>query len=80
MLDRAGLIAVERGTVESISEWPDPEVAWRAIAAIGPACTSIEHSGEAAVKAEVLAALEPFSSADTGVRLMSELAYVIARA
>jgi SAM-dependent methyltransferase len=80
MLDRAGLTAVERGTVESISEWPDPEVAWRAIAAIGPAWTSIEHSGEAAVKAEVLAALEPFSSADTGVRLLSELAYVIARA
>jgi ubiquinone/menaquinone biosynthesis C-methylase UbiE len=80
MLERAGLIAVERGTVESISEWPDPEVAWRAIAAIGPARLSIEHSGGAAVKAEVLAALEPFSSADTGVRLMSELAYVIARA
>ena len=80
MLERAGLIAVERGTVESISEWPDPEVAWRAIAAIGPARMSIEHSGGAAVKAEVLAALEPFSSADTGVRLMSELAYVIARA
>jgi SAM-dependent methyltransferase len=80
MLDRAGLVAVERGTVESISEWPDPEVAWRAIAAIGPAWTSIEHSGEPAVKAEVLAALEPFSSADTGVRLLSELAYLIARA
>jgi ubiquinone/menaquinone biosynthesis C-methylase UbiE len=80
MLERTGLAPVERGTVESISEWPDPEVAWRAIAAIGPAWTSIEHSGEAAVKAEVLAALEPFSSADTGVRLMSELAYVIARA
>jgi ubiquinone/menaquinone biosynthesis C-methylase UbiE len=80
MLDQAGLIAVERGTVESISEWPDPEVAWRAIAAIGPARTSIAHTGEAAVKAEVLAALEPFSSADAGVRLMSELAYVIARA
>jgi SAM-dependent methyltransferase len=80
MLDRAGLIAVERGSVESISEWPDPEIAWRAIAAIGPACSSIEYSGEAAVKTEVLAALEPFCSGDTGVRLMSELAYVIARA
>jgi ubiquinone/menaquinone biosynthesis C-methylase UbiE len=80
MLDRAGLIAVERGTVESITELPDPELAWRAIAATGPAWTSIEHSGEAAVKAEVLAALEPFTSADTGVRLLSELGYVIARA
>jgi hypothetical protein len=36
-------------------------------------------SGEASVKAEVLA-LDPFASADTGVRLMSEMAYVIARA
>jgi SAM-dependent methyltransferase len=80
MLESAGLLPVERGNVESISEWPDSELAWRAIAAIGPACPSIEHSGEAAVKAEVLAALAPFSSADTGVRLTSELAYVIARA
>jgi SAM-dependent methyltransferase len=65
---------------ESISEFPDPELAWRAVAAIGPAWPSIEHSGEAAVKAEVLSALAPFSSPDTGVRLVSELAYVIARA
>jgi ubiquinone/menaquinone biosynthesis C-methylase UbiE len=80
MLERAGLAPVERGGVESISEWPDPELAWRAIAAIGPAWPSIEYSGEAAVKAEVLSAIAPFSSADTGVRLSSELAYVIARA
>jgi len=44
------------------------------------ASPSIEHSGEAAVKTEVLAALEPFTSADTCVRLMSDLGYVIARA
>jgi SAM-dependent methyltransferase len=80
MLERAGLAPVERGTVESISEWPDVELAWRAIAATGPAWPSIEHSGEAAVKAQVLAALEPFTSADAGVRLTSELGYVIARA
>jgi SAM-dependent methyltransferase len=80
MLEHAGLTPVERGTVDSICEWPDAELAWRAIAAIGPAWPSIEHAGEAAVRAEVLAALAPFSSADTGVRLMSELAYVIARA
>jgi SAM-dependent methyltransferase len=80
MLERASLTPVERGTVESTSDWPDFELAWRAIAAIGPAWPSIEHSGEAAVKAEVLAALTPFSSADTGVRLISELGYVIARA
>jgi SAM-dependent methyltransferase len=80
MLERAGLAPVERGTVESVSEWPDSELAWRAIAAIGPAAPSIKHSGEAAVKAEVLAALEPFTSPGTGVRLMSELGYVIARA
>jgi ubiquinone/menaquinone biosynthesis C-methylase UbiE len=80
MLERAGLAPVERGTVESVSEWPDTELAWRAIAAIGPAWSSIEYSGEAAVKAEVLSALAPFSTADAGVRLMSELAYVIARA
>jgi SAM-dependent methyltransferase len=80
MLERAGLAPVERGTVGSISEWPDSELAWRAIAAIGLASPSIEHSGEAAVKAEVLAALEPFTSSNAGVRLMSELGYVIARA
>ena len=80
MLEKAGLAPVERGTIESISEWPDPEVAWRAIAAMGPAWPSIEHCGEAEVKAEVLAALAPFTSADTGVRLLSELGYVIARA
>jgi len=79
MLERAGLEPVERGAVESIGEWPDAELAWRAVAAIGPAWPSIEHSGEAAVKAEVLSALAPFSSPDTGVRLLSELAYVIAR-
>jgi SAM-dependent methyltransferase len=80
MLERADLSPVERGTVESISEWPDAELAWRAIAASGPAWPSIQHSGEAAVKARVLSALAPFTSADTGVRLASELGYLIAQA
>jgi SAM-dependent methyltransferase len=79
MLEKARLVPVERGAVASISEWPDSELAWRAIAAIGPAWASIEHSGEAVVKAEVLTALGPFTTEDAGVRLISELGYVIAR-
>lgn len=80
MAERAGLTPVERGTVDSVSEWPDLEIAWRAIAALGPAWASLHHSGESAVKEAVTAALVPYYSPATGVRLVSELAYLICRA
>lgn len=79
MAEQAGLEPVERGWVDSVSEWPDTEIAWRAIAALGPAWASIRHSGETRVKQLVVEALQPFSSPTTGVRLVSELGYLICR-
>jgi SAM-dependent methyltransferase len=80
MLERAGLTPIERGTVASISEWPDVDLATRALLSMGPAQPSIAHSGADAVTSALLEALEPFSDPDTGVRLVSEQGYVIARA
>ena len=54
MLAGAGFEVVERGTRIRAIEWPDEDIAWRAMASAGPILPSIEHSGTAAVRAALL--------------------------
>lgn len=58
MLEQAGFVAIERHQRISILEWPDPEIAWRALSSIGPAVPSLEHVGPAVLKPALLDALE----------------------
>jgi hypothetical protein len=79
MLDGAGFELVERGTRITTLEWPDDEIAWRAMASVGPIVPSIDHSGEAAVREALLAAIAPFGDGHGGYRLRNDHAFVIAR-
>ncbi len=77
MLTDAGLRLLERGTVGCASEWPDREVAVRALAAPGVAHHAIRHSGLETFVATALDAIQPFQTPN-GYRLTSDVDYVIA--
>ncbi|GAC1603788.1 MAG: class I SAM-dependent methyltransferase [Acidimicrobiales bacterium] len=79
MLEEAGFTVTDRGLVETITEWPDPDIAWRAWASVGGAFAAIANSGEEAVRAAVIAVLEPLHNPGVGIRVSAEYAYVIAR-
>lgn len=78
MLESAGFVPTERGTVEIVSEMPDPQLAWRAWASAGPAFAAIGNVGEAAVRDCVLAVLEPLHEPNEGIRTAGYFDYVIA--
>ena len=59
MFTTAGVEVVERGQRTSVIEWPDPELAWRAVSSIGPAVPALAHGDVDAIRHDVLAALEP---------------------
>ncbi|GAC1321859.1 MAG: class I SAM-dependent methyltransferase [Acidimicrobiales bacterium] len=79
MLDEAGFRVIDRGVVETITEWPDPDTAWRAWASAGGAFAAIANSGEEAVRTAVVAVLEPLHQPGVGIRVSAEYAYVIGR-
>src|ERR1700724_3872863 len=58
IISRAGLEFLERGTVEVTSEWPDPAVAVRALAAPGPSWPAIQNVGYAKFAEVMQAAME----------------------
>src|SRR4051794_38329243 len=57
MLGASGFEIVERGQRISTLEWPDAEIAWRAIASLGPAVPALTTGDAEAIKQEVLGAL-----------------------
>jgi hypothetical protein len=59
MLTDAGFVHIERHHRVSVIEWPDPEIAWRAVSSTGPAVPALRHADRAALRAAVLDALEP---------------------
>jgi len=78
MLESAGFVPTERDTVEIVSESPDPQLAWRAWSAAGPAFAAIGNLGEPAVRDCVLAVLEPLHDPHIGSRAAGYFDYVIA--
>ena len=57
MLDSAGFRLVRRGHHVSTLEWPDEDIAWRAMSSVGPAVPALEHVGPDALRGPVLDAL-----------------------
>lgn len=80
MLRGAGFTPRRSASAPVTHEWPDRDIAIRALLANGPAWAAIDHSGERAVRDAIAHALEPFDDADLGVRLQSQYQYVIADA
>ena len=78
MLDETGFKVLERGTVDSISEWPDVAIAVRALAAAGPSIPPIEAIGYEAFCDALTDVIAPLYDSDTGVRISSELGWVTA--
>lgn len=79
MLERAGFEAIERHARVSVIEWPDADIAWRAVASVGPAVPALRHAGHDVMKAAVLEVLEPCRDAHGVYRLRNDQQYVVAR-
>src|SRR4051794_16109680 len=79
MLEASGFEIVERGSRISTIEWPDPEIAWRAVTSMGPAVPALAHGDVATIKREVMGALEACRD-DRGIyRFRNDHQFVIAR-
>jgi SAM-dependent methyltransferase len=79
MLDRAGFEVVERDRRLSVVEWPDGDVAWRALRSIGPVVPALANADETAVKASVLEALEGCRTPYGAYRFQNTQEYVVAQ-
>ncbi len=79
MLADAGFDVLERGARVSTIEWPDADVAWRALSSTGPAVPALRHSDPATVREAVLAAIEHCRDRNGGYRFRGDHQFVIAR-
>ncbi|KAB2347768.1 class I SAM-dependent methyltransferase [Actinomadura rudentiformis] len=79
MLGHAGFDVLEQGRRVSTIEWPDPDIAWRALASTGPAVPALRHGDPAAVRRDVLAAIEPCRDENGIYRFRNDHRFVIAQ-
>jgi hypothetical protein len=78
MLADAGLEFVDRGTAQVVNEWPDLDLAARALASSGPAWPALEAVGYDRL-AEIGEAVRQFSTEALGVRIVSEFGWIMGR-
>ncbi len=74
----AGITVVERGTVRCWHEFPDVDTGWRALAAAGPSWPAVDRDANG-YRAALTEMLTPLMDADVGIRLGSEIGYLIGR-
>jgi ubiquinone/menaquinone biosynthesis C-methylase UbiE len=79
MLTDGGFELIERGTRVSMIEWPDAEVAWRALSSVGPAVPALRHTDPDIVRHDVLAAIEHCRDNRGAYRFQNDHHFVIAR-
>jgi SAM-dependent methyltransferase len=79
MLESAGFEICESGARVSTLEWPDEEIAWRAMISVGPAVPALEHVGAEGLRAALLEALEPCRDPFGVYRFRNDHRFVIAR-
>jgi SAM-dependent methyltransferase len=79
MLAAAGFEVSERGARVSVVEWPDADVAWRAISSIGPAVPALRGRHGDAVRREIMDALEAGRDERGIYRVRSDHQFVLAR-
>lgn len=80
MLADAGLEFVERGTAQVLNEWPDLDLAVRALAAAGPSWPALQEAGYERFAGAVREAIRPLCTEGLGVRIVSELGWIMGRA
>jgi SAM-dependent methyltransferase len=79
MMEASGFSVLERGSRISTLEWPDADIAWRAISSVGPAVPALRSNDAAVLREAVLAALEPCRDPRGVYRTCSDHQFVIAR-
>lgn len=80
MLEGAGFSEVERTGVQSVLEFPDAEIAWRALRSPGLVVPALRDVGEPELRARLMAAVEHLRAPDGSYRIVNELTCVTARA
>ena len=78
MFETAGIDVLERGRSTVVNEWPDVDVAVRALTAAGPSVPAIEAAGLERFTAELSGALAPLAG-EHGLRITSEFGWLIGR-
>ncbi len=79
MLRESGFEVLERGARVSMIEWPDADLAWRALSSVGPAVPALRHTQESVVKEAVLEAIDHCRDERGAYRFQNDHAFVIAR-
>lgn len=79
MLGAAGFEVLERGRRVSVLEWPDEEVAWRALRSVGPIVPALRDSDPDVVRRDALAAIERCRTTRGTYRFENVQDFVIAR-
>jgi SAM-dependent methyltransferase len=79
MLEAAGFVVSERGARVSVIEWPDADVAWRAVSSVGPSVPALRGPDAHVVRREIMDALEAGRDERGIYRVRSDQAFVIAR-
>jgi len=79
MLADAGLEFVDRGSAQAVNEWPDLDLAVRALAAAGPSWPALQQAGYDRFAEAVRAAIRPLWAEGLGIRIVSEFGWIMGR-
>ncbi|MCY7286737.1 MAG: methyltransferase domain-containing protein [Cryobacterium sp.] len=79
LLADAGFRILDSGTVTSVSEFPDAEVAYRALASTGMMYPLTKSGDEAALRASCMEVLDAEASPDFGIRMDAAFGWVVAQ-
>jgi SAM-dependent methyltransferase len=79
MLGEAGFEVVESGRRLSTIEWPDADLAWRALSSTGPAVPALRHGDRAALRRDVLDAIADCRDERGIYRFRNDHRFVVAR-
>lgn len=78
MLTSTGFSPRQGGTVTVVNEWPDVDIAVRALAAAGPSVPAINAVGFDAFCEALREVIEPLQGDGVGIRIVSELGWITA--
>ena len=78
MLKATGFERLERGTVTVVNEWPDVEIAVRALVAAGPSVPAIREVGLDDFCDALRSVIEPMHVPGVGIRITSEFDWITA--
>ena len=79
MLEASGFSVLERGSRVSTMEWPDADIAWRAVSSVGPAVPALRSNDPTFLRDAVLAALDRCRDQRGVYRTRNDHQFVVAR-